>query len=217
MDIYEVVRGPLVWIAFLGLAGGVVVKLLLMASLAKKEKTVFPTMSASHGLRSILHWIMPWGSTNMRAWPVMTTVSFAFHLCLLVTPLFVMGHAVSWQQSWGISWWSLPALAADIMTLWVVCGGVFFLIRRLTAPEVRNVTTFKDVLLILLVISPYLTAFVAHEQWFNNDVMIVLHIVTGVLWMLAIPFTWLSHMFWFVFTRAYMGSEFGAVRNARDW
>ena len=31
------------------------------------------------------------------------------------------------------------------------------------------------------------------------------------------PVTWLSHMLWFVFTRAFMGSDFGAVRNARDW
>ncbi len=47
--------------------------------------------------------------------------------------------------------------------------------------------------------------------------MLILHIVTGASVLVAIPFTRLSHMLWFVFTRAYMGSEFGAVRNARDW
>ena len=47
--------------------------------------------------------------------------------------------------------------------------------------------------------------------------MVILHILSGALWMLLIPWTRLAHMIWFVFTRAYMGAEFGAVRNARDW
>jgi len=38
-----------------------------------------------------------------------------------------------------------------------------------------------------------------------------------VLGLLVIPWTRLVHMLWFVFTRAYMGSEFGAVRHSRDW
>jgi hypothetical protein len=216
-SIYEWVRGPLVWLGFLGLGLGVVVKLVRMARLAKREKSVLPTFALSFGLRSVMHWLVPFGSHNMRARPVMTLVSFAFHLCLLATPLFVMGHAVSWQQSWGVSWWSLPPLAATLMTLVVIAACLFFILRRLVAPEVRNVTTWREHVIILLVAAPYVTAFIAHQQWLDYDTMIVLHIVTGVLWLLAIPVTWLSHMLWFVFTRAYMGSEFGAVRNARDW
>jgi len=151
--------------------------------------------------------------------PVMTLVSFAFHLCLLLTPLLVMGHAVLWQESWGISWWSMPTWLADAMTLVVIFGGVFFFLRRLTAPEVRNVSAPSDFLLVLLVIAPFVTGLLAHLQvaWISYRTMVTLHIVTGALWLVAIPFTRLSHMLWFVFSRSYMGSEFGAVRNARDW
>ncbi len=215
--IYEWVRGPLVWVGFVGLLLGGAVKLTRMALLAKREKSVFPTFDARFGLRSLVHWLVPFGSHNMRARPVMTAVSYLFHVCLLLTPLFVMGHAVSWQQSWGVSWWSLPPLAADLMTLMVIGGCLFFIVRRVAAPEVRNVTTWREHAIILLVASPYVTAFIAHQQWLDYETMIVLHIVTGVLWLLAIPVTWLSHMLWFVFARAYMGSEFGSVRNARDW
>jgi hypothetical protein len=35
--------------------------------------------------------------------------------------------------------------------------------------------------------------------------------------LVAIPFTRLSHMLFSIFTRAYMGSEFGKVRHAQDW
>jgi len=206
-----------VWIGFAVLIAGSAYKLFTMAALAKKEKTVFPTMSGQFGLRSVLHWVVPFNTRNMRIHPVMTVVSFLFHICLLVTPLFVMGHGVLWQQRWGFSWWSLPPLAADLMTLIVIFACAFFFVRRIAAPEVRNVSTWREFAIVLLVASPYLTGFVAHQQWLPYSAIITLHIVFGILWLVAIPFTWLAHMLWFVFTRAYMGSEFGAVRNARDW
>jgi hypothetical protein len=65
--------------------------------------------------------------------------------------------------------------------------------------------------------APFVTGYIAHQQWLPYKPMLTAHIITGALWLIAIPFTWLSHMLWFVFTRAYMGSEFGAVRKARDW
>jgi nitrate reductase gamma subunit len=214
---YEFVRGPLVWIAFGVLVGGSFLKLTLMYLGAKREKSVLPTMSLKYGLRSLFHWIVPLSSRNQRLHPVVTLVSYLFHFCLLLTPLLIMGHAVLWEESWGISWWSMPAWLADIMTLVVVAGGMFFILRRISAPEVRNVTTWKEYLLLLVVIAPFVTGYIAHQQWLPYKPMLIAHIITGALWLIAIPFTWLSHALWFVFTRSYMGSEFGAVRKARDW
>ncbi len=51
------------------------------------------------------------------------------------------------------------------MTLVVIFGGLFFVLRRIAAPEVRNVTTGRDYLLLLLVVAPFVTGFVAHHQW----------------------------------------------------
>jgi nitrate reductase gamma subunit len=214
---YGFVRGPLVWIAFVVLVGGSLFKLVLMFFEARREQSVLPTMSFRYGLRSLIHWIIPLSSRNQRLHPVMTLVSFWFHLCLLITPLFVVGHAVLWEESWGISWWSMSDQVADVMTLGVVFGGLFFMLRRVTAPEVRNVTTWKDHLMLLLVIAPFLTGYIAHQQLLPYKPVLILHIISGALWLIAIPFTWLSHAIWFVFTRGYMGSEFGAVRKARDW
>lgn len=214
---YDFLLGPLVWIAFAVFLFGGLFRLITMALLAKKDTIVYPTYDAKYGLRSIFYWVIPFGTHNMRLRPLFTIVSFVFHICLLLTPLLVMGHAVLWNNSWGIQWWSLPAGLATAMTLVVICGGVFFFLRRLAAPEVRHVTTIWDYLLVLLVISPFLTGFIAHQQWLDPGVMTVIHILCGVTWLVAIPFTRLSHMIWFVFTRAFMGSEFGSVRHARDW
>jgi nitrate reductase gamma subunit len=214
---YELVRGPLVWLGFILLLGGSLVRLFQMGRLAKREKTVIPTFSGYFGLRSILHWVIPFNSHNMRGRPVLTIASFTFHVCLLTTPLFAIGHAVLWRQSWGIHWWSLPDRVVDVMTILVIIAGGFLLLRRAVLPEVRNVTTLKDAVLIVLVLAPFVTGLVAHHGWLPYQLMLVLHIVSGVLWLAAVPFTWLAHMLWFLFARAYMGSEFGAVRHARDW
>ncbi len=214
---YELVRGPLVWIAAIVFIGGSIWRITSLLLLARKDKVVYPTFDLHYGSRSVAHWLVPFATRNMRLRPVFTVVSFAFHICLLVTPLFVMGHAVLWKQSWGIRWWSLPPVVADVMTLVVIFGCVFFLVRRLVAPEVRNVTTWSDPVIVLIVMAPFVTGFLAHHQVLAYQTMVTVHIVTGALWLIAIPFTRLSHMLWFLLTRAYMGSEFGAVRHARDW
>ena len=214
---YEIAVGPLTWVGFIGLVVGLSYKLIAMYAAARRERSVLPTLDARHGLRSVGHWLLPFGARSMRLHPLMTVVSFAFHLCLLLTPLFVMGHAVLLERAWGVSWWSMPAWLADVASLAVVGGGVFFCLRRLCAPEVRNVSALSDFVIVLVVISPFVTGLLAHQQWLPYRVMVTLHVVTGVVWLVAIPFTRLSHMLWFLFSRAYMGSEFGAVRNARDW
>jgi len=41
--------------------------------------------------------------------------------------------------------------------------------------------------------------------------------LSGEVMLAIIPFTKLSHMLFFPITRGYMGSEFGGVRQAKDW
>ena len=214
---YEFARGPLVWIAMLAFVGGSLYKIVSMLKLARSEKSVLPIMSFKFGLRSLAHWLVPFGSENMRLRPLFTLLSFAFHICVLLTPLLVMGHAVLWHESWRVSWWSLPPDAADTMTLIVVLCCAVFLIRRIAMPEVRNVTGVSDFLLLLIVAAPFVTGFLAHWQLLPYEQILTAHIITGALWLIAIPFTRLSHMIWFVFTRSYMGSEFGSIRRSRDW
>jgi nitrate reductase gamma subunit len=214
---YEFVSGPLVWIAFVGFVAGCLYKIITTARLARKDRVVYPTFNTRYGARSLLHWVVPFASTNMRARPVYSLLSYVFHICVVVTPVFLMGHAVLWQTSWGVRWWSLPEGVADVMTLVVVFACLAFMIRRLARPEVRNVSYLSDFLLALVVMAPFLTGFVAHRQWLPYQPMVIAHIVSGVVFLLVIPWTRLVHMIWFAFTRAYMGSEFGAVRHARDW
>ncbi len=217
MDLYEIVRGPLAWVALLVFFLGTIYRIVSMLIEARKDKVVYPYMSLKYGLRSLMHWLIPFGSVNMRKRPVMTIVTFVFHICLVLTPILLLAHIILVYESWTIQWWSLPESVADVMSVLVVLACVFFLVRRIVSPEVQNVTYMSDYVLLAVVMLPFLTGFLAYHQLGPYRPMLILHILAGEIMLVAIPFTRLSHMFFFFFTRAYMGSELGSVRNSRDW
>ncbi len=217
-EFYRLLSGPLAWVAFFIFIGGSLYRLSAMLVLVyKKEKFIFTYMSWKYSFRSILHWIVPFATTNWKKHPALTIVTFAFHSCLFLTPIFLLAHVILWDEAWHINWWSLPDNLADIMTLVVVAACVFYLIRRISLPEVQYVTSASDYVILLIVAAPFVTGFIAYHQWLDYPLFLNLHILSGEIMLAAIPFTRLSHMIFSPFTRAYMGSEFGAVRHARDW
>jgi len=191
-DIYQFVSGPLTWAAFIVFFGGCLYRLISLLYLVyKKEKFIFSYMSWKYSLRSIVHWLTPFGTVNWRKRPVLTVVTFVFHISLIVAPLFFLAHIIMLEEAIGVDWPALPNLVIDVMTVLVVAGCLYFLVRRITQPEVRFVTYPSD--------------------------YVILHVIAGQVMLVAIPFTRLSHMIFSPLTRAYMGSEFGKVRHARDW
>lgn len=216
-SIYNLVRGPFVWIAFLVFIGMSIYKVRRLYLMAKNEKVVLPAIKGKAAGRSILHWIIPFGSRNWRLrWPI-TITTFVFHICLVFTPIFLLSHSVLWYESWGISWWSLPESVADIMTLLVIASCIVFFLRRVFAPEVRFVTTGDDLLILAISLFPFLTGFLAYHQWvLPHKTMVILHMLFGQIMLIAIPFTRLAHMFYFFMTRAFMGSQ-AAGWGGKDW
>jgi len=174
-------------------------------------------MSLKFSLRSILHWLTPFGTANWRLHPWLTIVTFSFHICLVLTPIFLLAHIVMWDEAWNISWWALPDGLAIVMTLVVIGGSLFFLIRRRVTPEVAYVTAASDYVILLLTAAPFVTGLIAYFQWFDVRFFTLLHVLAGEAMLVAVPFTRISHMLFAPLTRAYMGSEFGGIRHARDW
>ena len=216
--LYNLVSGPLAWLAFILFIGGSLYRLTSLVVLVhKKEKFIYSYMSLKYGLRSILRWSIPFATENMRKHAVLTIVAFAFHICLILTPIFLLAHVTLVDESWDLNWWTLPEGAAEIMTLIVIGSCVFFLVRRMVNPEVKFVTFASDYIVLGIVAAPFVTGLLAYYQWFGYQVFLILHIFSGEVMLVAIPFTRLSHMLFAPLTRAYMGSEFGGVRKARDW
>jgi len=217
-QLYELAVGPLAWIAFAVFILGSVWRIVSMYNLAKKKDGPFLTyMSWKFSLRSIGHWLTPFGSLGWRENADVTVATFLFHICLIGLPIFALGHIVMWDQYHAISYWSAPEGLADVLCLAVMACCLYFAYRRLSVPTVRYVTTARDFGVLALAFAPFCTGFLAYHQIGPPLTMGTLHVLSGELMLAAIPFTRLSHMLLGAFTRAYVGCEFGAVRHAKDW
>jgi len=217
MDVYELVRGPLAWVAVIIFVTGSLFRIISMLVTGKKEPVLYPSTSLKGAARSIVHGLIPFGSTYMRRQPLFAVVTIGFHLGVIILPLFLLAHIVLWYESWQILWWSLPDLLADLMAIWVILACIYFLVRRSVVPEVKKVTRPADVLLPAIILLTFLTGFLAYHQWGPYRPILILHVLAGEILLIAIPFSKLGHMLFFMFSRAYMGAEFGKVLKARDW
>ncbi|MEE4363895.1 MAG: nitrate reductase [Desulfotignum sp.] len=212
------IMGPMVWISAIIFVGGLLFKFIgIVQSVRQKEPYIFSYMTFQHSLRSIGAWLVPFFPKSTRLRPVYYGISYIFHILLFVVPLFLASHIVLINEAFQISWPALNDSLADWLTLVVIAALLFFVVRRLMVPEVAYLTRTSDYLMIAIVALPFITGFLAYHQWFAYRWMAVAHVLSGELMLIIIPFSRLSHMLTAPLTRAYMGSEFGHVRHARDW
>ena len=215
---YTFLAGPALWSAFIIFFGGLIIRIAHLYCLSrKKDHVIYNHASFNWGLKSILYWLLPWGSVSMRQQPVFTFMVFAFHVTLLAVPLFLDAHNMLWEESWGISLWSLPDALTDVMTVILLVSTVFLMIRRIVRSEVRILTETWDYVLLGLTALPFLTGFLAYHQFGPYDLLMTLHLLTAEILLILIPFTKLAHMILFFFTRAFIGFEMGGRRGARSW
>lgn len=216
--IYDIVTGPLAWFGWAVFILGSLYRLTSLYSQAKKkDASSIAYVKASYGIKSILHWITPFGALGWREYPVMTVATFVFHICLLGVPLFLGAHVDLWNLWFGISLPALPDTVADTMTSLVLVAAAYFAYRRFTVRTVAFVTTWKDWMTLIIAVAPFLTGFMAYHQILDYQFMIVLHVVTGVAWLVFIPFGRLSHAILGWYSRVYIASEFQGVRRCKDW
>src|SRR6056297_748438 len=216
--LYSIVIGPLAWIAFGVFFLGIIGKIIYLIFLSKSRDTeILHYFKLKYGLRSIIHWLLPFGTRSWRQDYLMTTATFIFHICLIIVPIFLGAHVILWDYYWQVSYWSLPNAITDTMTVLVIISCSYFAIRRATLKQVKFVTTYRDWFILIAVSSPFITGFLAYHQIFDYQVMTILHILSGEILLILIPFSRLNHIMYAPLIRAYIGSEFGGIRKARDW
>jgi len=210
--------GPMVWISFSLLFIGIIFRLYKMLKLTnEKEKFIFTYFSVKYGFRSIFAWLTPFLPASTRKSPVFYSISYFFHLLLFLVPLFLLSHVALIEESMHWSWITFSDPMADALTLVIIFSLIFFMVRKIIVPEVKFLTSASDFIFILIVAIPFVTGFIAYHQFFAYKWMVIIHILSGELLLILIPFTRFFHMILAPFTRAYTGSEFGFIRHAKDW
>jgi nitrate reductase gamma subunit len=215
MDYYEIARGPMAWTAGSFCVLGVVYRFAALIKRGKRLKRRRPAKSARGGLKSILRGLIPFGLHYMREHPIFTVVAWIFHLCLLITPVFLLAHIVLVYESWQIQWISLPDTLADVMTVLVLLGVLFFSIRRLSIKAVRSLTGGPDWILLALIAAVFLSGLTAYHHWGPYRPLLIAHIMLGEALLVMIPFSKLIHMILFFFTRGYLGAEYEIVLDGQ--
>ena len=216
--IYAFLTGPALWFTFIFVIGGLLIRIAFLFCLSRrKDRVIYNHINMDWGLRSIIHWIIPFASVSMRQQPIFSLVAFIFHLTLIAVPLFLSAHILLWEEAFGLTLWSIPDGVSDALTLIFIAAALFLIVRRRIRPEVRILTSAWDYALLVIVMLPFITGFMAYHQWGPYEAMLILHIVFGQILLILIPLTKLAHMILFFFTRAFIGFEMGGRRGARSW
>ena len=215
---YEFVTGPLAIFAFAVFFIGLIWRFIwYVKGLNWQMDRVSYGENVSYGVRgavrSIVRWLLPFGTHSWRFYPGFTVMVFAFHLCLLITPVFLLGHNLLLEERWGFRLPALPEALADIMTIVVIVAAFFIFLRRMALPEVRILTKTYDVVLILIAVAPFITGFLAYHQLGDYKFWLIAHILCGEIMLVAIPLTKLSHFILFFLSRAQLGMDFGIKRG----
>lgn len=215
---YEFVSGPLASLAFIVFFVGIIARTVMyIRGLSWQMDRVAYREHMSYGIkgaaRSIIYWMLPYGTQSWRNNPFFTILVFVLHIGLLFTPIFLLAHNILIEASWGFSFPTISETTADILTIATILAVVFLVLRRIALPEVRIITTAYDYLMLAIAVAPFVTGILARYQVGNYDFWIILHILCGEIFLVAIPLTKLSHFILFFMSRAQLGMDYGIKRG----
>ena len=215
---YDFVTGPLLWLSLIIFFVGLILRTVyyikgLDTFLDRVTYGVNTAYGVKGAIKSILHWIIPFGSRSWRVKPIFTILVFVFHIGLVITPIFLLAHNLILEERWGFRLPTISDTAADIMTIAVIVSAIFLIIRRIALPEVRILTSAYDYLIMLITVAPFITGFISFHQVSDYQFWVILHILCGEIMLIAIPFTKLSHIVLFFMSRIQIGMDFGIKRG----
>ena len=215
---YQFLTGPLLWLSFLIFFIGLIVRVVwYVRGLSWQMDRVPYTKHVSYGvkgaLRSIIFWLLPFGTRRWKTRPAMTILFFVFHIGIVITPIFLLAHNIILKERWGISWATLPGPIADALTIGVLVSALFLVLRRVAFSEVRILTSAYDYLLLAITVAPFFTGFLASLKVAGYTFWLYSHIISGEIMLIAIPLTKLSHIVLFFMSRGQLGMDYGIKRG----
>ena len=196
----EWARGPVFRACFvimlLGLARAVVLNTVGIASLIYQSRKNGREVAWGPVSKATLQWMLPL-KKGFESRAVFSVTSMLFHLCMIITPIFLGAHILLWERGLGISWPALGNLAADYLTLLAILTGAALLAQRVGASASRAISRPQDYFLPALIIVPFVTGYLGMHPHLNpfgyNGTMFV-HVMSANLIFLLIPFTKMSHV-----------------------
>ena len=136
---------------------------------------------------------------------VFSVVSYFSHVGIILVPAFLADHVVLWEEFLNVRLPKIGYGVAEFLTLLTIAGLLCLLGFRIFSPRLRSVSGRSDYLLLILVLLPFVTGYLAMHPRYNPlpwDVMMLSHLLSGELLLVLVPFTKLAHVVMFFFDRA---------------
>ena len=192
----EWARGPLFWAALtfmvLGLLRHLAITIWDIARAVRRagdQNIPYRQLAAA-----TVKWLVPVGKVRNRLGFSLTTV--AFHISVLLVPIFLAGHIALWRRGTGLSWPALPNIVADILTVVAVAAVVALILERALARASRSLSRFQDYALPLVIAVPFVSGFLVmhpHLNPFSFHAMLLVHVVSADIVLILTPLTKISH------------------------
>ena len=203
-------RGPAFEIATVILVVGMIVRILEIVMLGRKENLATARGSATAGgLKEIATRTLPEKGVFQRS-AFTIVMGYIFHIGLFVVIFLLAPHIAVFSSIFGLSWPALPTNIVDAVSVITLLALVAVLIYRLNSKVQRYLSGPMDYVVWALTFLPLLTGYMAfHRIGFSGPALLALHIMSVELLMIAIPFTKLSHTFTLFMARFYNGAVTG--------
>ena len=197
-------KGPLFALAFmimiLGLARHIVIQVYELVAGKGRRLTAAPWRKI---FNEAAGWVIP-VKQIVKGTPFFSSVSYLFHIGIIVVPLFLADHIVLWDSTLGVNLPMLSPAWADFLTLFTLACVLILLGFRLFGGRQRAMSRKVDYVLLIMILLPFATGFMASHPSFNPlrwEVMMLVHLLSAELLFVVVPFTKLAHIVLFAFDR----------------
>ena len=214
--LYNLARGPFAWAAFALFFAGCLIRTLQVLSLTKKWEPGWNIpVPVGNSNTPIARSPFRIKLTVFGTSPVTMVVSTLFHVLIFVSPIFLLAHNILLKDAIGISFFSLPQHIADLLVFIFLGCAVFFLFRRIFLKRMRAISGIDDYLILFIAAAPFLTGVLAFYQIYDYRTVVILHMLSGELMLISIPFTKAFHMVFFFIGRFLLVSQNTMGRGTR--
>jgi nitrate reductase gamma subunit len=199
----EFARGPLFAVTFLIMALGLARHLVIQIVLIVRARHLLRGVPWRRILADAVTWTLPVRHL-VRGTVAFTVVSFLFHLCAVLVPVFLADHIALWERFFGVGLPALSAPVADRLTLLAIGCGLVLLAYRVVVPRSRALSRAGDYLVMVLVMLPVASGYLAAHPAFNPlpwQAMMLIHLLSAEALFVVVPFSKLAHMVLFPFER----------------
>jgi hypothetical protein len=158
----------------------------------KSQQPLFSSIWTRHGLSTFLKVEFIKIGSQWRERPIYSLSATLFQIPLISLPFFLTAHVLKWKQGIGFSWWSLSQDTADALIIVFFITLAIILIYKLAEVMRGTKTAFFNLVKLIFISFPFLTGYIAASgnlQPYSYQLMILLHIYSGCLIMILLPFT----------------------------